>query len=135
MGRTNLEVIRDLYSAWSRGDFTVGGDDLEPNVTFVVRPPFPEFTVLVGAEAISRYMLGFLDQFRPGSLAVEANDLREEGDTVVAEVTQSGVGRASGLDATFRYFMLFTFRGGKIVRMESIVDEDEAMDAAGLARE
>ena len=29
--------------------------------------------------------------------------------------------------------MLFTFRGRKIVRMESIVDEGEALEAAGLS--
>jgi ketosteroid isomerase-like protein len=31
-----------------------------------------------------------------------------------------------------RFFMLFTFRGGKIVRIESILERDEAIEAAGL---
>jgi ketosteroid isomerase-like protein len=29
--------------------------------------------------------------------------------------------------------MLFTFRGGKIVRIESILERDQALEAAGLS--
>jgi ketosteroid isomerase-like protein len=31
------------------------------------------------------------------------------------------------------FFMLFTFRGGKIVRIESILERDDALEAAGLS--
>ena len=31
------------------------------------------------------------------------------------------------------FFMVFTFRGGKIVRMESILNRDDALEAAGLS--
>ena len=42
-------------------------------------------------------------------------------------------GRASGIEGDISYFMLFTFRGGKIVRMESIMGEAEALEAVGLS--
>jgi ketosteroid isomerase-like protein len=120
-------VVRGIYEAWAAGDFRAGLEDLDPHVTFVVRPPFPESTVLVGAEAISNYMLGFLDQFEPGSLTVSATRIRSFGDTVLVDVTQRGTGRSSGLELDIPFFMLSTLRGDKIVRMESILDEAEAL--------
>jgi ketosteroid isomerase-like protein len=57
------------------------------------------------------------------------------GDTVLAEVVQHGKGRASGVEGDNQYFQLFTFRGGKIVRMESIMSEAEALEAVGLSEQ
>jgi ketosteroid isomerase-like protein len=101
-------------------------------VTFVVRRPFPEPAVLTGPEAISTYMLEFLQQFEPGSHTVMADRLRSAGDTVIADVTQSGIGRSSGVESDLKFMMLFTFRGRKIVRMESVIDEGEVREATGL---
>ena len=53
--------------------------------------------------------------------------------TVLAQIVQHGKGRASGIEGDNRYFQLFTFRGQKIVRMESIMDEAEALEAVGLS--
>jgi ketosteroid isomerase-like protein len=54
------------------------------------------------------------------------------GDTVLASVVQRAKGRVSGIEGEIPYFMLFTFRGGKILRVESIRDEREALEAVGL---
>ncbi len=56
-------------------------------------------------------------------------------DTVLARVVQHSKGRASGIEGDISYFVLFTFRGGKIVRMESVMGEDEALEAVGLSEE
>jgi ketosteroid isomerase-like protein len=48
---------------------------------------------------------------------------------------QHGKGRTSGIEGDDPYFMLFTFRGGKIVRMESIRDEAEALEAVGRSEQ
>ena len=127
-----LGIVRRLYDAWEAGNFAAGLDDLDPHVTFVVRQPFPEPAVLVGPEAISDYMLEFLQQFEPGSHLVRADRLRAVGDTVIADVTQRGVGRSSGVTGELRFCMLFTFRGRKLLRMESVLDEDEALQAIGM---
>jgi hypothetical protein len=38
----------------------------------------------------------------------------------------------SGIEGDDHYFMLFTFRGAIIVRIDSVRDEREALEAAGL---
>jgi hypothetical protein len=51
----------------------------------------------------------------------------------VACVVQHGKGKVSGIEGDDSYFMLFTFHGGKIVRIESVRTEGEALEAAGLS--
>ena len=50
----------------------------------------------------------------------------------LVRVRQSGVGRGSGVATESRNFTVWTFRGEKVVRIESFVNEAEALDAAGL---
>ena len=75
-------------------------------------------------------MRRFLEHWE--QLTIKATELRAAGDTVLARVVQHGKGAASGIEGDIPYFQLFTFRGGKIVRMESVMDEAEALEAAGL---
>jgi ketosteroid isomerase-like protein len=72
----------------------------------------------------------FLEQWDQAT--IEAKHLDAVGDTVLAQVVQRSKGRTSGIEGDLSYFMLFTFRGGKIVRMETVLHEREALDAAGL---
>ena len=76
---------------------------------------------LVGPQGIREYMRGFLDNWV--NYVVEARTLQAAGDIVVAEAVQRGEGKASGIEMEQQFFMLFTFRGGKIVRIESILEE------------
>ena len=75
-------------------------------------------------------MQRFLEQWE--RLTIEAKRIESVGDTVLAHVVQRAKGRASGIEGDLFYFMLFTFRGKKIVRLENLMDEGEALEAAGL---
>ncbi|MCA1695966.1 MAG: nuclear transport factor 2 family protein [Actinobacteria bacterium] len=133
MSEENVEIVRRIFDAWGAGDFSVGPDVFDSDVMFIVRSPFPESAVLVGPAAIRQYMSNFLPQFKPGSLTIKGERFRVAGDTVLIDVAQHGEGRFSGLEADFSYFMLVTLRGGTIVRIESIQDPMEALEAAGLS--
>ena len=76
-------------------------------------------------------MRGFLDNWE--TYAVEARGLQAVGDTVLADAVQHGEGKASRIAMKQPFFMVFSFRGGKIVRMESILNRDDALEAAGLS--
>jgi ketosteroid isomerase-like protein len=52
---------------------------------------------------------------------------------VLVSVRQRGVGTTSGVETELRYFQLWSFRGGKVIRMESTRDRAEALEAAGLS--
>jgi len=131
MSQESVEIVRRIYDAWATGDFRARVDDLDQHVVLVIGPDFPEFGVFVGPDGVRHYMQRFLEQW--GRLTIEAKQLRAVGDTVLAHVVQHAKGRASGIEGDLWYFMLFTFRGKKIVRLESIMDEGEALEAVGLA--
>ena len=44
-------------------------------------------------------------------------------------------GRGSGADVDTRLYMLFTMRAGKVARLESFGDEQEALEAVGLSEQ
>jgi ketosteroid isomerase-like protein len=127
----DVEVVRRIFDGWATGDFNAGLTDLDPDVVFVVRHPFPEAVMTVGLNGIRDYMRCFLDNWE--TYAVEARDLQAVGDTVVADAVQHGEGKASQIEMEQPFFMLFTFRGGKIVRIESILNTADALEAAGLS--
>jgi ketosteroid isomerase-like protein len=123
--------VRRIFDGWAAGDFGAGFADLDPDVVFVVRRPFPEAVETAGPAEIRDYMRRFLENWE--TYAVEARDLHEVGDTVVADALQHGEGKASGIEMEQPFFMLFSFRAGKIVRIESMLDRGEAFEAARLS--
>jgi ketosteroid isomerase-like protein len=130
MSLENVEIVRRMYDGWATGDFHAGADDHE-HVVFVIRPDFPEFGVFHGPDGVREFMQRVLGQWE--RLTVEANDIRPVGDTVLVRVVQHGKGRVSGIEGDDWYFTLYTFRGRKIVRIESVRDEAEAVEALGIS--
>jgi len=126
----NVEAVREIYERWSEGDFHTTGA-LDPHVVFVLRPEFPDAGAHLGTEGVAAYMQHFLEPW--AHVTIEAEELIEAGDSVLVAMIQRGVGESSGAATEFRYFQLWTFRGGKAIRLECIRDRAEALEAAGLS--
>ena len=126
-----MDTLRRLYAAWAEGDFTTGLSIFESNVILVIDAATLDGGVFVGVEGVRRYMTRFLQAWE--SLTIAATGFRERGDTVVAEVEQMGIGQDSGAPVNTTYFQLWTFRGGKVIRLETILSEANALEAAGLS--
>jgi ketosteroid isomerase-like protein len=131
MSQENVEAVRRIFESWGSGDWSIGNDYLDEHAVCVVSSDFPAFGAYFGLDGIRAYWLDFLAQWE--RLTFEAARLQVVGDTVLARVVQHSKGRTSGIEGDLSYFMLFTFRGGKIVRMESIMGEEEALEAVGLS--
>jgi ketosteroid isomerase-like protein len=52
-------------------------------------------------------------------LTIAEEELTDAGDTVIASVLQSGVGVGSGAPVEVRYVQIWTFRDGRVVRLEN----------------
>ncbi|MBA2764116.1 MAG: nuclear transport factor 2 family protein [Thermoleophilaceae bacterium] len=131
MSQENVETIKRIYASWAKGDFSEGLHDLDSQVQFLVRDEFPEPGMFVGPTGVASYMRVFLQQWE--HMAMTVRNLRPVGDTVVAAVTQRSRGKASGIEGALDYYMLFTFRGGKILRIETVMHEADALEAVGLS--
>jgi ketosteroid isomerase-like protein len=130
MSQENVETLRRIYASWEGGDFTLGLSTFERNVTLVIDPATLDGGVFVGVEGVRRYMTRFLDAWE--SLTIAAESFKDVGDTVVVEVKQTGIGQDSRVPVDTTYFQLWTFRGDRVIRLETILSEAEALEAAGL---
>ena len=131
MSQENVETLRRIYAGWENGDFTGGLSIFERNVTLVIDPMTLDGGIFVGEEGVRRYMTRFLQAWE--SLTIAAKAFRERGDTVLVEVEQTGVGQDSRVPVDTTYFQLWTFRGDRVIRLETILSEAEALEAAGLS--
>jgi len=130
MSQENVDTVRGVYARWSQGDFRARIELLDPLVLFVMRPEFPDAGTYLGLERLGEYTRGFLEPWT--RLTIEAEEITDAGDSVVAAVGQRGVGDGSGAPTAFRYFHVWSFRGGKVIRLECVRQRAEALEAVGL---
>lgn len=131
MSQQNVEVQRAVYAEWGRGNFRAGPEIFDPQIVLILRPEFPDAGNYLGAGGVARYMRGFLSAWT--ELTITGKEFIEAGDTVVVAVHQRGVGVESGTPVELPYFQVWTFRGRAVIRLESVRDRAEALQAAGMA--
>jgi ketosteroid isomerase-like protein len=136
MSEENVKTVRAIYERFSEGDFHASADVLDPHVVLVLGPEFgpesPGAGTYLGAEAVAAYTRESL--LAPwADFAMEAEEIVAAGDSVLVAVHQRGVGRTSGVPAELRYYTLWSFRGGKVIRIQSFRNRGEALEAAGLS--
>jgi ketosteroid isomerase-like protein len=127
----NVATLTRIYDGWKRGDFTVSVGALAEDVTLIIDPEIPDSGVFEGLAGVRSYMTRFLEAWK--SLTIEAVSFKEAGDSVLVEVRQAGVGHDSGVPVGLSYFQLWTFRDGSVIRIESIVRKEKALEAIGLS--
>ena len=130
MSQDNVEIVRRVYERWGIGDFRAGTELYDPWVVFVLRKEFPDAGAYLAPEGIRKYMLGFLEGW--DHAVIEGEEFIAAGDSVVVRVHQQAAGKQSGTPVDMRYFQVWTFRGGTVIRIESVRGREEALDAAGL---
>jgi ketosteroid isomerase-like protein len=132
MSQENVKAVRAVYEEWRNGNFRAGVDLYDPLALLVQGRGFPESGSYLGLEGIGKYMRTFLEAWE--KVTIEAEDLVDAGDSVVAAVVQRGIGKGSGAaPAEFRYFQVWTFRAGNVIRLDVLRDRAEALEAAGLS--
>ena len=131
MSHENVEVVRAVYERWSEGDFRAHVDLLDPHVVLVLGPDFPDAGMHSGIEAVAAYTRALLEPWT--HLTMDAEEIVAAGDSVFAGVRQRGVGSSSGVPTVLHYFTLWTFRGSKVVHLESFRKRAEALEAVGLS--
>jgi ketosteroid isomerase-like protein len=135
MSQENVEIVRAIYERWGEGDFRAAVDLFDPNILLVLPPEFgpesPDIETYLGPEEIATYTR---DMLKPWTrFTMEAEELVAAGDSVLVGVRQHGfLESTSGVPTELRYFTLWSFRGRKVIRIESFGERAAALEAAGL---
>jgi ketosteroid isomerase-like protein len=132
MAPTNTAIVRELYEAWTRGDFRAGEEHFHPDIRFVVDAAVsPSPGEWRGAEAMRhawREQLGAWEDYRTGPI----EQLVEAADLVVAFNRMHGRGKRSGLAAdSQRWAAVFRFHDGRIADLR-VTDLQGGLAAVGL---
>jgi ketosteroid isomerase-like protein len=137
MSEDRGEVVRAVYERFTEGDLRASADLLDAHAVLVLGggawgPEVSEDGLYVGVEAIATYTRDSL--LKPwAKFTMRAEEVLVAGDSVVVTVLQSGVGRTSGVPTELRYFTIWSFRGPKVIRIESFRERGDALEAAGLS--
>lgn len=127
---TPLSVVRTIYAGWAEGDFSAAADRFDQHVVYVLHSDDMDRGAYHGMEALRDYMRGFLDTWE--SWQIDAVEYREVGESVLARVRRTGVGKGSGARIEDEAFQVWTVRGGRIIRVDVMEDERVALALVGL---
>jgi ketosteroid isomerase-like protein len=132
MSQENVEVVREGWDAWIRGDLPGLFRQFDPNVVWDTSHfhDWPESTYH-GIEGVERFLSEWRDIW--DGLEVDVEDVRAAPDgRVVSLILQRGRGRSSGLAMEMEMAQVATLRNGKVTRLDNYEDRAEALEAAGL---
>jgi ketosteroid isomerase-like protein len=129
---SNLDLVRSIYAAWERGDFS-SVEWAHPDIELVVTDgPAPgSWTGLAGMAEGWRGLLGAWEELR-----VEADEYLEVDDGVLVIARWSGRGKTSGLELSHlqpKPASLFHIQGGKVTRLVLYLEGARALADLGLA--
>jgi ketosteroid isomerase-like protein len=131
----NLDLVRSIYAAWARGDYSAT-EWAHPGIEFVIADgPSPgRWTGLAGMAESFRDFMGAWEDFR-----IEADEFRElDDERVLVLVRYSGRGKASGLEIEQmrgRGAHLYHLRDGEVAKRVLYLDRDRALADLGIASE
>jgi len=132
MASANLNLVRSMFAAWERGDFS-SVEWADPGIEYVIADgPSPgRWTGLAGMARGWREVMNAYHGIR-----VEIEECRElDDERVIVLVRFGGLGRTSGLEIDRTRAIgatLFQVRHGKVTMIVNYVDRDRAFADLGL---
>jgi ketosteroid isomerase-like protein len=130
MSQENVEIVRRVYrevSSHGRAPAEV----FDPEYALDLTDAKPDLGVLQGFEAAEGALREYWETFE--KFRVDLQEIIHADEQRVVTAVRDG-GRLKGSDAEVwnRFFHVWTFRNGKIVRRSSHADRPQALEAAGL---
>src|SRR5688572_32548018 len=137
MSEENVEIVRSICAPWAQGDFS-SADWADPEIEYEIAdgPSRGRWTGLAG---LAEGWGSFLSVWE--NYTAEAEDYIElDDERILVPLRNTGRGKASGLDigsdvgqVRSKGANLFHIRGGKVTRLVTYMDHEDALEAAGLS--
>jgi ketosteroid isomerase-like protein len=127
MSQENVEIVRELWEAYSRGDIDRVIALSDPYVVLVTLEEGP----LYGPDAVRANYARWMEAWREEP-ETTVEEVIGNGDHVVVIACFRGRGRGSGVRVAERLYEVYTLRTGKVLRVDEFSDRDQALEAAGL---
>jgi len=132
MSEKNVETMRRSLEAFDRRDRNAWLASRHPHTEVVPAGVWPEADVIRGREAAWDFYAAAVDAFEASTFADEVELVDAGADEVLIQYRQAVRGKTSGAEVEFAFWVVVTFREGKIVGDRWFVDEADALKAVGL---
>jgi len=133
LGDEEAELLRAGYEAFARGDLSVIGEFLDPDVEYQNPEYAIESGVRRGREQFRAALARMLETFDYDEIRVER--VIAAGERIVIAVRVVASGKGSGVPLDEEFFHVWTIRDGKGARFEWFATLDEALEAARAPRD
>jgi ketosteroid isomerase-like protein len=119
-----VELVREIIDAFNRGDVDAMLARMHPDFEWRPLQASPVARVYRGHAEVRSYVEDWRGTLE--SVRIRLEDAKEVSGRVVAVVSGSGRGRASGLALDSRFCQVWTVRRGKAIAMEEHATPDAA---------
>ena len=126
MSGENVEVVREAWDAYSRGDYDRIAGFHDPHIVVVTL----EDGAVYGNDAVLANYERWDEAWEEAETTLE--EVLGHGDRVFVAARFHARGRASGVEVETRLYEVYTVRDGKVLRIDEYATRDEALEAAGL---
>jgi ketosteroid isomerase-like protein len=134
MSERDLAVIKRLYAELNAGNQRALADIVTDDVQWIgTVGGFWEGRVGHGNEGVQAMLDEDSDAWE--SIDYRPRRMIELGNRVVVLQDEVRRGRSSGLELTSETAVIYTLAEGRVTRIESFLDQAEALRAAGIAKE
>jgi hypothetical protein len=123
MASANVELVRGLYDAFSRGDGAAALGAMAPDIVWNEADghPYADGNPYVGPQAVAAGVFGRLAGDWDG-FTVKMDKIHDAGDTVVACGRYTGACRATGKPINAQVTHVWTVAGGKLSAFQQYTD-------------
>jgi len=131
MASANVELVRKLLKVYNERSFAENDELIDPDIVWdMSRVELPDGTSYTGPSEFRNFVENWEEGF--ASEHMEAQEILDAGDRVVAMVHHRGRGRISGIEVAQHFAMVWTLRAGRAVRMDMYLTLEEALEAVRL---
>jgi ketosteroid isomerase-like protein len=132
MSQQNVEIVRRAFESWNSGEFGAfvrrfGHEDVELHIVGGLSGLVGE--TFAGHSGVTRFWRDIVGTL---GLQIEVEAVHDVDERVAVVLAQEGRGEESGAPITLRIGQVWTFREGKVIRVDSYYTPDEALEAVGL---
>ena len=128
MTDANIETLRRGYEAMNRGDLSEVMDLIDDDIAWDPGELAPDGQQgSRGRDGFQAFISGWMEAFE--DFRVEPYEITGQGPYLIAEVRQSGRGRASGAPIEIEIVHVWTIDDGRAVGLQSFRDRATALEA------
>jgi uncharacterized protein len=131
MSKENVDIVRGIWEADRRRDVEAVYAAYAPGIEWEDNTGlWGDWGVARGPDGIRRGWRRWYEAFE--DVQMEFGEVADVGDDVVVTYPLRARGRGSGVEVNQSFTLVWTVRGGKVVRIRSYADRAHALAAVGL---